>query len=323
MTTSHPRPSLQIVNLVSNDVRRFDDAATFFCFLIAGPVLLVVVRRGALWSSSWLRLAAAWEEAGGLVRLLLVTRPPSLSRPRLLPTLSLPAGNHFDRVEDQLCRLGGGRGHAAPRHPRPGKEGMQVFLPGSYLSCAVVTHSTNQLLLNLTLEPGARGGTTTHPQGLLVRYIGRLRAGTAAQTDERVRLTGEVIGGVLAAKMLGWEDPLLQEIRGIRRREADVIRRMALIRALNLGLSFAIVPIVSAVGLDSCPGPRLCATSLLNQRIQVLVLVLIPDPVSPLATNLRPAVLAHHLCRRPRHLGTANRPQPLLRARPPLPAPHV
>ena len=41
------------------------------------------------------------------------------------------------------------------------------------------------------------------PQGLLVRYIGRLRASTAAQTDERVRLTGEVVGGVLATKMLG------------------------------------------------------------------------------------------------------------------------
>lgn len=45
-----------------------------------------------------------------------------------------------------------------------------------------------------------------HPiclQGMLVRYIGRLRAATAAQTDERVRLTGEVVSGVLATKMLG------------------------------------------------------------------------------------------------------------------------
>ena len=33
--------------------------------------------------------------------------------------------------------------------------------------------------------------------------IGRLRSATAAQTDERVRLMGETIGGMLAAKMLG------------------------------------------------------------------------------------------------------------------------
>jgi hypothetical protein len=52
-------------------------------------------------------------------------------------------------------------------------------------------------------------------QGVLVRYIGQLRANTAAQTDERVRLTGEAINGVLAAKMMGesparaccWEPP--------------------------------------------------------------------------------------------------------------------
>ena len=52
--------------------------------------------------------------------------------------------------------------------------------------------------------------TPTHPpppppllQALLVRYIGALRGATAAQTDERVRLTSEVIGGILATKMLG------------------------------------------------------------------------------------------------------------------------
>ncbi len=41
------------------------------------------------------------------------------------------------------------------------------------------------------------------PQGLLVKYIGSLRTNTAAQTDERVRLTSEAIDGVLAAKMMG------------------------------------------------------------------------------------------------------------------------
>ena len=42
-------------------------------------------------------------------------------------------------------------------------------------------------------------------KGLLVRFIGQLRANTAAQTDERVRLTGEAIDGVLATKMMGEE----------------------------------------------------------------------------------------------------------------------
>jgi hypothetical protein len=153
-----------------------------------------------------------------------------------------------------------------------------------------------------------------------VRRIGRLRAGTAAQTDERVRLTGEIIGGVLATKMLGgcsgwvgrggrllrvgdgrrevggrrafarillgggsvascfrweapglggseppaascgrpthlphppacppaaWEEPFRQQISGIRRAEAAFIRRTAAIKAFNMGLSAAIIPLVN------------------------------------------------------------------------------
>ena len=40
-------------------------------------------------------------------------------------------------------------------------------------------------------------------QGALVQFIGKLRSATATQTDERVRLMGETIGGMLAAKLLG------------------------------------------------------------------------------------------------------------------------
>ncbi len=60
--------------------------------------------------------------------------------------------------------------------------------------------------------------TASCPQGVLVRYIGRLRAATAAQTDERVRLTGEVVSGMLATKMLGgW-------VGGCRERGARVVQ---------------------------------------------------------------------------------------------------
>ena len=33
----------QVVNLVSNDVRRFDEASTFYNFLIGGPLELCIV----------------------------------------------------------------------------------------------------------------------------------------------------------------------------------------------------------------------------------------------------------------------------------------
>ena len=40
-------------------------------------------------------------------------------------------------------------------------------------------------------------------QGVLSKYISRLRTNTAKYTDERVRLAGEAIAGSLAVKMLG------------------------------------------------------------------------------------------------------------------------
>lgn len=42
----------------------------------------------------------------------------------------------------------------------------------------------------------------------------------------------------------GWEQPVLGAICAIRRREATYIRRAARIRAFNMGLSYAITPLV-------------------------------------------------------------------------------
>jgi ABC-type multidrug transport system fused ATPase/permease subunit len=143
----------KLVNLVSNDVRRFDDAATFWVFLVGGPLELVAV-------------------------LVLVS-----------------------------LRLG---------------------FPAALAGVATL------LLLIPT-------------QAALARTIGRLRHLTAAATDERVRLTGEALGGVLACKMLAWEAPLLAALAALRAREAGFIRRMNRIRAANMALSYAITPLVSLI----------------------------------------------------------------------------
>ena len=81
-------------------------------------------------------------------------------------------------------------------------------------------------------------------QAWLSRVVSSLRSGTAEETDERVRVTGEAVAGALAAKMLVWEGPLLERVRAIRRREAGHLRGMALIRAFNYGLSFATIQLV-------------------------------------------------------------------------------
>jgi ATP-binding cassette subfamily C (CFTR/MRP) protein 4 len=150
----------KIVNVVSNDVRRFDEAGTFWVFLIGGPVELIIVL-----VLVGLRLGFAASVAGVATLLLLI-----------------PA------------------------------------------------------------------------QAFLSRYIGRLRAATAAQTDERVRLTGEAISGILACKMLAWEDPLLEHLRAIRTKEAGFIAKMNRIRAFNMALSYAITPVVSVITFATARG---------------------------------------------------------------------
>lgn len=150
----------RIVNVVSNDVRRFDEAGTFWVFLIGGPIELVLV----------------------------------------------------------------------------------LVLVGLRLNFAASVAGVATLLL---LIPA---------QAMLARYIGHLRAATAAQTDERVRLTGEAISGILACKMLAWEGPLLEHIRAIRSREAFYIRRMNAIRALNMAISYGISPIMSVITFATARG---------------------------------------------------------------------
>lgn len=54
------------------------------------------------------------------------------------------------------------------------------------------------------------------PQSQLAKLVNRLRQAAAAQADARVRLTGEVMSGALAMKMLGWEGPFTKAICDIR-----------------------------------------------------------------------------------------------------------
>jgi ABC-type multidrug transport system fused ATPase/permease subunit len=150
----------RIVNLVSNDVRRFDDACTFWPFLICGPIELLLV----------------------------------------------------------------------------------LILVGTRLGYVAAVAGVSTLLL---LIPS---------QAMLARSIGSLRASTAEQTDQRVRLTGEAISGILACKMLAWEPFLLDRIRAIRRAETSYIAKTNAIRAANMALSYAITPLCSLITFATARG---------------------------------------------------------------------
>ena len=324
-------PALQIVNIVSNDVRRFDDAMPFYNFLICSPGEL----RGAagarlLMGGSW--RAQVREQAAPVASSAVCCPTHSAPLPACLPATHppacLPASTRpppaveliivFVLVGTKLGFWASLAGCATQMALIPTQ--VRIWMQaGERLACAAAASWLGQALEQLRAAaaglltavhppplhpalPTSRRRSSAAMQAMLVRYIGRLRASTAAQTDERVRLTGEVISGVLATKMLGeqqgrhrvplriissaaacvvalvhhgchqsrahascglalhsklhrnrasspfppagWEGPFLQQVGAIRQREAHFIRQGARIRAFNMGLSFAITPLV-------------------------------------------------------------------------------
>ncbi|XP_076757725.1 putative multidrug resistance-associated protein lethal(2)03659 isoform X1 [Xylocopa sonorina] len=71
-------------------------------------------------------------------------------------------------------------------------------------------------------------------QGYLGKKSSIFRLKTAIRTDERVRLTNEIITGIQAIKMYTWEKPFGSLIELARRREISVIKSMSLIRGITM-----------------------------------------------------------------------------------------
>jgi ABC-type multidrug transport system fused ATPase/permease subunit len=88
-------------------------------------------------------------------------------------------------------------------------------------------------------------------QAILTRPVAKIRLATAKKTDERVRVTSEVINGALAVKMLAWESPVADKINAIRDQEAKHLKRMSNIRGANNALTFCCVPATAFVTFAS------------------------------------------------------------------------
>ena len=70
-------------------------------------------------------------------------------------------------------------------------------------------------------------------QSFLSKYIRKCRQKTAVVTDRRISMTGELITGNLAIKMLGWEDPLREGVEDIRQKEQRWLLYKSCIKSLH------------------------------------------------------------------------------------------
>ncbi len=85
---------------------------------------------------------------------------------------------------------------------------------------------------------------------ILVQIIGSRKVSEyhdniAKCADKRIRVLNEMINAFHLVKMNNWEDLAEKRVASMREHEFSTVRKMALIRALNMGLFFALMPLIS------------------------------------------------------------------------------
>lgn len=84
-------------------------------------------------------------------------------------------------------------------------------------------------------------------QNLAATRIGLVRRGMIATTDERVKLTNEILTSIRAIKLYGWELPMMQRVLTERRKELRQLQRYLLNSSYLRELLFAAGPVATLV----------------------------------------------------------------------------
>ncbi|CAF3596244.1 unnamed protein product [Rotaria sp. Silwood1] len=82
-------------------------------------------------------------------------------------------------------------------------------------------------------------------QLLFSKLFSQYRKVTMVCTDKRVQTINELVNGCQIIKMYNWEKAMEQLVRDTRKSELKSISRASRLRALNMGISFASLPLIS------------------------------------------------------------------------------
>ncbi|CAG8661679.1 18370_t:CDS:2, partial [Racocetra persica] len=83
-------------------------------------------------------------------------------------------------------------------------------------------------------------------QGKVMSLLARTRAKVADVTDERVKLTQEILTGIRAIKCYAWEDSFIDALNKLRNKEIGLVRFLLVIRAAFTGFSM-VFPVFASI----------------------------------------------------------------------------
>ncbi|CAF4026761.1 unnamed protein product [Rotaria sordida] len=88
-------------------------------------------------------------------------------------------------------------------------------------------------------------------QLIFSKLFGQYRAATMKYTDNRIQTVHEIVNGCQIIKMYNWEKAMERRVREARHCEFSNIFKSSCLRALNIGLNFASLPLISLATFGS------------------------------------------------------------------------
>ncbi|CAF1654603.1 unnamed protein product, partial [Adineta ricciae] len=82
-------------------------------------------------------------------------------------------------------------------------------------------------------------------QTFISRKSGKYRKETVAWADKRVKIINEILVGCQIVKMYRWEEALENVVYDTRKNELKIIRKASQLRAVNMGIFFASLPLIA------------------------------------------------------------------------------